>query len=240
MGDPMVLMVVGAHAGDAENMAGAIAAKYGHSGNSVLLVHMTLGERGHPKLSDEDYAKQKKEEAESVAKILGATPIFLPYKDGELPNTEETRYRLCDVIRKHRPHIILTHWKGSLHRDHRHTHYIVRDSVFYSGLKGISRSYPAHRVQALYFAENWEDSVGFKPEILVDVSDFFDVWREAVSRYAFVRGETGFNYLEYYTCLMRIHGLMSGKRYAEALMRSEHSSPILSDTIPLRARFATE
>jgi len=235
----MVLMVIGAHAGDAENMAGAIAAKYGRSGSRVLLVHMTLGERGNPKLSDEDYAKQKKEEAEKVAKTLGATPIFLPYKDGELPNTERVRYNLCDIIRKHRPHVILTHWKGSFHRDHRLTHYMVRDSVFYSGLRDIKRSSPAHSVHAVYYAENWEDATGFKPEILVDVSDFFETWKEAVAQYAFVRGETGFNYLEYYTCLMRIHGLMSGRRYAEALMRSERHTSIISDGVPLRM-FVTE
>jgi len=215
------LMVVGAHAGDAEVTCGGLIAKYSRAGYEVVIVHMTLGERGHPRLSEEEYAEQKRREAEEAARILGARPIFLPYRDGELTASREVKLRLCDLVRELRPEIVITHWRGSIHRDHRSTYRAVRDALFYAALPAVRRERPAHRVRALYFAENWEDSFGFKPQVYVDVSETFEVWREAASAYAFARGETGFPYIEYYTCLFRIRGIESGFRYAQALMLPE-------------------
>lgn len=40
------VMVVGAHAGDAELMAGGLLAKYHLLGHKTSIVHMTLGEKG--------------------------------------------------------------------------------------------------------------------------------------------------------------------------------------------------
>ncbi|MCD6358127.1 MAG: PIG-L family deacetylase [Thermoproteales archaeon] len=215
------LMVVGAHAGDAEVTCGGLIAKYARAGHEVVIVHMTLGERGHPRLSEEEYGEQKRREAEEAARILGAKPVFLPYRDGELPASDEVKFRLCDLIREYRPEIVITHWRGSFHKDHRNTYEVVRDAIFYAALPAIKRERPAHSVRALYFAENWEDPFGFEPQVYVDISDAFEVWREAASAYAFARGETGFPYIEYYTCLFRIRGIESGFKYAQALMMPE-------------------
>mgnify|MGYP001626221496 CR=1 FL=1 len=212
------LMVVGAHAGDAEVTCGGLIAKLTRAGHRVVIVHMTLGERGHPRLSEEEYAVQKRREAEEAARVLGAEPVFLPYRDGELPVSREVKFRLCDLIREYRPEILVTHWRGSIHRDHVGTYRNVVDAVFYAALPAVKRERPAHRVGRLFFAENWEDARGFRPNVYVDISDVFEVWREAASAYAFARGETGFPYVEYYSCLFRIRGIESGFRYAQALM----------------------
>ena len=55
------LMVIGAHAGDAENMAGALVLKHTRAGHRATIVHMTLGEAGHPTLDPEAYAVQRRE-----------------------------------------------------------------------------------------------------------------------------------------------------------------------------------
>lgn len=212
------LMVVGAHAGDAEVTCGGLIAKLARAGHEVVIVHMTLGERGHPRLSEEEYGEQKRREAEEAARILGAKPVFLPYRDGELPVSREVKFRLCDLIREYKPEIVITHWRGSIHRDHANTYRNVVDALFYAALPAVKRERPAHRVRRLLFAENWEDPRGFRPNVYVDISDTFDVWREAASAYAFARGETGFPYIEYYTCLFRIRGIESGFKYAQALM----------------------
>ena len=212
------LMVVGAHAGDAEVTCGGLIAKLARAGHEVVIVHMTLGERGHPKLSEEEYAAQKRREAEEAARILGAKPVFLPYRDGELPVSGEVKFRLCDLIREYRPEILVTHWRGSIHRDHRNTYRNVVDALFYAALPAVKREKPAHWVRRVFLAENWEDPRGFRPNVYVDISDAFEVWREAASAYAFARGETGFPYIEYYTCLFRIRGIESGFKYAQALM----------------------
>lgn len=212
------LMVVGAHAGDAEVTCGGLVAKLTRAGHEVVIVHMTLGERGHPKLSEEEYGIQKRREAEEAARILGAKPVFLPYRDGELPVSSEAKFQLCDLIREYKPEILVTHWKGSIHRDHKSAYRNVVDALFYAALPAVKREKPAHRVRRVFFAENWEDPRGFRPNVYVDISDVFDVWKEAASAYAFARGETGFPYIEYYTCLFRIRGIESGFKYAQALM----------------------
>ncbi len=233
----IALMVVGAHAGDAENMAGAIAAKYGHSGHNVFLVHMTLGERGNPKIPMEEYAKQKRRESERAATLLRATPVWLTYRDGEIPGGPEPRRTVAELIRRHRPDIVITHWRRSMHRDHSLASVATEEAVLDAALKEMGSSYAPHAVKALYFAENWEDTPGFEPELLIDVSDHIDIWKDALESYEFARGLSGFNYLEYYTCLMRLHGLRSGVKYAEALMREEHSRQIAADYIPLKINF---
>ncbi len=93
------IMVVGAHAADAELMAGGLIAKYSKMGHKTSIVHMTLGEKGNNRMTPEEYAAQKKREAEAAAKILGADVYFLPYKDAELPNDDEAAYAICDKIR---------------------------------------------------------------------------------------------------------------------------------------------
>ena len=138
------IMVVGAHAGDAEIMAGALVAKYTQAGHEAVLVHLTPGEKGHRTMPPEEYAKQKIEEGHKAAEVLGAKAIFLPYKDAELPVNDEVKYRLADVIRAEKPTIMVTHWKGSIHKDHENTYYIVQDAIFYAALPAIKRELPAH------------------------------------------------------------------------------------------------
>ncbi len=98
------MMVVGAHAGDAEIMAGAVVAKYTSQGHQAVLVHLTPGEKGHKTLAPEKYAEQKVEEGHRAAAVLGAKAIFLPYKDAELPVNDEMKYALADLIRAETPH----------------------------------------------------------------------------------------------------------------------------------------
>ncbi len=225
------LMVIGAHAGDAEVTCGGIIAKYSKRDRAII-VHMTLGEKGHFKLSAEEYGLQKRSEAEKAAKILGAEVVFLPYKDAELPTDSEVKFRLCDLIREHKPDVLVTHWKGSIHRDHRSTYLNVRDAVFYAALPAVKREKSPFRVKALYYAENWEDPYGFKPQVYVDISEEFEVWREAASVYAFARGETGFPYIEYYTCLFRLRGIESGFKYAQAFMVPEAQRKVRMKELP--------
>jgi len=75
----------------------------------------------------------------------------------------------------------------------------------------------------VFFAENWEDKEGFQHEVYVEISSVVDKWVEALRKIAFARGETGFNYIDYYTSLARMRGLEMGVEYAEVLMRPLYS-----------------
>jgi len=219
------LVVIGAHIGDCEVMAGGIAAKAVKDGWKVHFIHMTSGEKGHPKLTPEKYLEQKKREALKFGEKIGVQVHFMPYKDGELENTLEVRTRLATLLRKIRPNIIITHWKGSLHKDHIVTYEVVMEAVFYAANPWVDiEGKPVY--SRVYYAESWEDRDGFQPEIYIDISEVFKKWIEALKLCAFARGETGFNYIDYYSSLARIRGLEAGFEYAQTLMRPWYARKI--------------
>jgi LmbE family N-acetylglucosaminyl deacetylase len=119
------VLAIDAHAGDAEITAGAILARHRRLGDRVVMLHLTLGEGGNPKMSPAAYAEQKKREALAAARALGAEVLFGPWKDGELRDTEEAARYVADVIRQVKPTHVITHWKASLHPDHEAAYRIV-------------------------------------------------------------------------------------------------------------------
>lgn len=204
-------------------MGGAAVLKHVDAGWKAVMVHMTPGEKGHLKLSPEEYKVIKDEEAVNAAKLLGAESVMMPWPDGELPVNEEVQMALGDVIREHKPTIILTHWKGSFHRDHNNTHHNVLASLFYAGLKAFKREHEPHRPQKVYFAENWEDMEDFRPEIYLDTTDVFDRYIEAIHAYSLFRKEVvPFRYEQWYRGASEMRGAEAGFDRAVALM--EHSS----------------
>ena len=57
------ILAIGAHAGDMELTAGALLIKQHKLGDRVVILHMTLGEGGNPRLSPAVYGAQKRREA---------------------------------------------------------------------------------------------------------------------------------------------------------------------------------
>jgi LmbE family N-acetylglucosaminyl deacetylase len=212
-------MVIGAHAADAELMGGAAVLAHRKMGWRAVLVHMTLGEKGSRTLSPEEYADVKREEATRAAGILGADLEILPYLDGELPVGEDVKWAIADLIRKYRPDVILTHWKGSIHTDHTNTYENVLSSLFFAGLKTFVREYPNHYPKAIWFAENWEDEEDFEPEVYLDVTDVWDTYVDAASNYTLIAGENPpFRYLQWYDGASRMRGAERNVDRAVALM----------------------
>ena len=89
--DPRTILAIGAHAGDMELTAGALLIKHQKLGDRVVILHMTLGEGGNRRISPTAYGAQKRREALAASAVIGAEAIFAPYRDGEIPDDEETR-----------------------------------------------------------------------------------------------------------------------------------------------------
>ncbi|HET7321286.1 MAG TPA: PIG-L family deacetylase [Longimicrobiaceae bacterium] len=213
-----IVLAVGGHAGDMEISAGAALLKAARQGDRVVILHMTLGEGGNPKLTPEQYGAQKRREALVVDSLLGAEAIFGPYEDGQVPNDEQARRYVADVIRQVKPTLVITHWKKSIHKDHSNTSAVVQDAVLLASLPGVETGHPAWRgVRGIWYAENWEDPDGFDPYLYVDVTDEVKDWREAVRHYEFIGGTvSSFPYLSYYTALATLRGAEARKGAAVA------------------------
>jgi N-acetylglucosamine malate deacetylase 1 len=228
------ILAVGAHAGDMEVACGAVLAKHARQGDRVVMLHLTLGEGGNPALSPDEYGDQKRREALAAAEILGAEVLFGPYKDGEIPNDEDARRYVNDIIRQVKPTHIITHWKNSIHKDHTYTHAIVTDAVLLASLEGVESTYPRHRgVRGVYYTENWEDMDGYTPYIFVDVSETLPVWQEAVKQYEFIGGTiSSFPYFDYYTSLARVRGALARVTYAVTFDIDEFGKRRTMDLLP--------
>jgi len=226
---PLTILAIGGHVGDAELTAGGVLASHALKGDRIVTLALTAGERGVPVGRDmAEYRIQKVNEAKAFAEMLGGESIVFDVPDGELQDNDDMRFQVCDVIREVRPNIIITHFKNSMHKDHMTTHRIVNDARFYAGLASFQRDKPAFFASKLYYAENWEDAVDYKPYVYVDFSqEAYDLWVKAVSQHWFVTGSTSFPYLEYYKHLARVRGIEARKQYAETFMIPEESMRLI-------------
>ncbi len=219
------ILAIGAHAGDMELTTGALLARQAKAGDRVVLLHLTLGERGKPAA---DYAQQKRAEAELSAKALGAEVRFGPWKDSEVPATEDAARWIAAQIAAIKPTIILTHWKNSIHKDHAATHRVVKDAILFAALDGT------RTVRATYYAENWEDAESFHPYVYLPVGEAdLAAWHKAVMAYEFTHPAfSGFDYLRYYEGLQKVRGAEARKPYAIAFDIDDYGKRRILDTLP--------
>lgn len=216
-------MAIAAHPGDGVFTMGPVLARQIERGGSGLLLSLSQGERGAPKnIPTEQYGDMQHTATQKAVQLLGAESAFLGYADGEISFTEESALKVCDAIREHKPAIVVTHWKGSWHKDHENCYRIVRDAIFYAGLGTLARNRPAHSVSRTFYAENWEDADGFAPDTYVNIETVYEKWLQACDFYPMWRGQTGFfRYKDYYSSLAVMRGCLSGFKQAVALMSEE-------------------
>ncbi|HZY62168.1 MAG TPA: PIG-L family deacetylase [Edaphobacter sp.] len=212
------VMAIAAHPGDAFFAMGAPVAIATHYGGGGSLLSLSLGEKGSTAIPPAQYGPAQRLAAQKAAEKIGAKALFLDYRDGEVPVNNEISFAVCDLIRQYKPNVIVTHWKGSMHKDHRACYKVVDDAIFYAGVPGFTRKDPPHAVQRWFSAENWEDADGFIADTYLDVSPGFDKWNEACAEFPMWRGETGFRYNDYYNSLAIQRGCISNFTKAVALM----------------------
>ena len=213
------LLLVGAHIGDMDFTAGHLARLHVKAGDEVLFLHLTAGEAGHPHMDRSAYGDQKLREAAAAAAALGAEHRVMTYPDGDLAASQEVAEALASVIEEARPHVLVTHWRGSFHRDHANCYFAVERAL---GLVN-----PPH--PDVFYAENWEDADGFRADTVVDIGDVYRDWLEAARCHQLFRGGVvSFDYQGYYEALTATRGRMAGVERAAAFMRPPaiFSSPL--------------
>ena len=183
-----------------------------------------------PYLSVQEYRKQKVAEASAFAKMVNGESFVLEYADGELPNNEEVRYQVANIIRKVKPDVILTHWHSSMHKDHNNTHLIVPDAQFLASVVECDKIEGARHYAPVYFCENWEDDMDFRPSFYVDFTKGYDLWCEALKTQWFVMNSKDFKYYDYYTSLARCRGALNKTMYAEAFAMHEYKRILRKDS----------
>lgn len=220
------ILAVGAHIGDMDLTAGPVLADAALTGHRVVMLALTPGERGHPRLSPVEYREQKLAEGQAFAAAIGAELRVSAYSDGFLEVTPQVCGEVAAAIREIRPDVVIAHWRNSIHADHAAASAIAGRAWLWASLplapEEPGGDLPRHGVRRLLYAENWEDAEGFTPDAYVPVSDEgFARWRAAIEGQAFARGETyGFRYIDYYTAQLTMRGCLARTRRAVAF--AEH------------------
>jgi len=230
------IMAIGAHIGDVELTCGKTLATHSLKGDRISTVAITAGERGAPPdRCPEEFKQHNIDCASRFAEAIGGKFFCFGYPDGEAPDSEELRLAICDLIRAEKPDVILTHWHGTMHKDHRITSYAVTDAIYYAGLRGFERKaadgtvLPQHRANGPYFAENWEDASGFEPYIYIDVSPGYDLWYQHIQGLWLTNNSPWFEYRDYYDALSRQRGIRIRKKRAECFDVQPHVKRVVQE-----------
>ena len=216
---PGKIMAVCAHPGDGLFTMGAALAQQIHQGGTGLLLSLSYGEKGAPRGTPvKEYGELQRTATGKAVQLLGAEAAWLPYPDAQIPFDEAIALAVADLIREHKPEIVITHWSGSWHKDHQNCHLAVRDAIFFAALATLERTRPPHSVRRVYYADNWEDAANFQPDVYMDIDAVYEKWLQACSFYPMWRGETGFRYNDYYSSLAVMRGCLSNRKHAIAMM----------------------
>lgn len=175
------ILVLSVHPDDAELGCSGTILKHIAMGHKVGIVDLTRGELG-----TRGSAEIREQEAAAAAQILGlAVRDNLSIPDGFFENSREYQLKVIAAIRKYQPKIVITNAYHDRHPDHGRANELVEASAFLSGLRKIETfengelQQPWRPDLVLHFIQ---DNY-IKPDILIDVTDYWDKKIESVYAY---------------------------------------------------------
>ncbi len=223
---PRRALAVYAHPDDPDVSCGGTLAAWSKAGCEVRTVLCTDGAKGSvdPGVDPAELARTRAAEARTAAETLGlAGHESLGYPDGELDDGPTLRRQLVELVRRHRPEVVLAPDPSALffgqeyfnHRDHRVVGLAVLDAVAPAAALPLyfPDAGPAHQVRTVLLSGTLE------PDVWVDISDTVDVKGAAVGchRSQFADGA------EWASTAVHLGaedaGRQCGVRYAEAFRR---------------------
>lgn len=222
------IMAIGAHTGDAQLTCGMLLAKHAMAGDKIITVDLTAGERGTPMgMTPEEFRPQNVAAAGEFAKMLGGESIVFDIPDGELYASKELELKLARIMREKQVTKVLYHWKNSMHKDHMQASIISDHACFFASLPTFDMDGLAPApIRSMLYAENWEDSEGFKPYFFYDVTEAFPLWKEAIKKLWLTEHSRDFKYLRYYEALAITRGALIKTDYATAFGIDEYAKRV--------------
>ncbi len=211
-------LVIAAHPDDAETQMGGTLAKLSAKGQRLLLVDLTDGE-------PTEFAKagNRAQQAQEAARILGVDRLSLGLQDRLLIDTIETRLRVAQLIREHRPRWIYGTGEACVHPDHAAAVGLTRAAVFLARLGQWEHVPGGERlsgqdpwiVERLFFPHCKMEPPWGEFAFAVDVSAVYERKRQALAVYQSIFQAQGDRLLALYEAEDHYYGRMLGVAYAE-------------------------
>jgi 4-oxalomesaconate hydratase len=223
------VLVVSAHAADFVWRAGGYLARAADRGQQAQVVCLSFGERGESaRLWKQGHTLDqvkaaRREEAERAAAVLGAGISFLDGGDYPLRPTDDLVDALVQLLRRLQPALILSH---SAADPYNFDHPVAAEMTLRARVLAQAHGYPSeHPVlgapPVFRFEPHQPEMCGFRPDVLVDISDVFGRKREAMEA---MRAQE--HLWRYYTELAQRRGVQAvrnggaaGITHAEAYQR---------------------
>ncbi len=215
------LLAFGAHPDDIEFGCGAIVARETRAGRKAHFVVCSRGEA-----ASHGTVEERIGEARKSAQILGASVEFIEFAgDAMLEEHAEYAVKLAEIIRVHRPGIVLApSLIENQHPDHAKLGKLVRDAARlarYGGLEKL-RGRPAHVIEMLlFYAITVEAEPKDATPLLIDVSEpeVMSAWTAAMEAHASQAATR--DYWQMQLTRARLHGMSAGVEYAIPLFSGD-------------------
>ncbi len=211
---PLDLLAFAAHRDDTEITCGGLLLRMVEKGYKVGACDLTQGEMGTL-----GSAAERKAECEEATRILGlAVRVNCELPDSGLFNVREQQSRLVEVIREHRPKVVVLPGHEQRHPDHRITPQLVFDACFFAGLEKFGKGQKHRPTKILYCHSSQFDER--RPSFVVDVTAVMGKKIAAVLAYRTQfpdRDKT----TEWLRARARTYGMTIGATYGEGYVQRE-------------------
>lgn len=216
----MRVLAVGAHPDDLELLAGGTLARFCAEGHDVTMCHVASGNRGSYHATAEEIAATRLAEARTAAAEIGARHATLGIADCEVDASDPVQRRLAvDLVRRHRPDLVITHSPGDYMADHNETSRLLFDASFFASVPLFETAEePYGVVPALHYLDT-VNGLGFLPTEYVDISSVMEVKVRMLAAHAsqleWLREHDSVDVLADMRTAAAYRGLQSGVRAAE-------------------------
>lgn len=197
---------IGAHSLDAELMGGPLILKYAKQGATCTFINITQGRLEDPNATEEEkqvYLNDLHRQNETAASILGGDALWFGCVSHDMPPLEDLAQKVEQYLVNEKVDLVITHWRGSMHRRHINTH----DAVTLAVKRLREQGNPIR----LVYGETFEDLVGFIPQAYFTLSqEEYDQWFAGLSAYDVFRGKINdFPYQPYYSTNVKVRQIES-------------------------------
>lgn len=198
----MKILVIAAHADDAELSVGGTIAKYAPV-HDIKLLTLILPHEDREGLASQVRKGERLMAQGESATILGLKNVdVLDMDPYTLAYNRDLVKRLDNHISSYAPDLIFTHWVGDSHQNHRH----VCQATFSAARENKCSVLMYHQLVLGGLTPQ-----AFQPQVFVDISKTMKTKMEAIKRYKFISDEK-LNALE---AIARFNGSQIGVHYAE-------------------------
>lgn len=221
----MRILAIAAHPDDLEQLCGGTLARYTREGHTVVMCHVSAGDRGSYRHTSAEIAAIRNDEAATAATLIGAEHVSLGLSDGEVNAADPAQRRLVvDLVRTARPDVIITHAPDDYMPDHNEVAALAQDMSFIASLPLFETDHPVHaQVPALFHMDTLA-GLGTQPCEYVDVSEVIDTKLDMLcchgSQLSWLKEHDGVDIVEQTRVAGAYRGFQAGVRYAEGFRPS--------------------